>query len=147
MKEKIEIKKLDENDIENVFELEKTFFPVTEKKSILDALKSDTLFYFSIFVDDIFVGFMECSVVLDEAELYEIAIKKEYQGKGLSKLLMNFLFDFLREKNVRTIFLEVNKINNKAISLYNKFGFCQYSVRKNYYGDNDAILMKCDVKF
>jgi ribosomal protein S18 acetylase RimI-like enzyme len=39
----------------------------------------------------------------------------------------------------------VNTNNIKAINLYTKFGFVEYSRRKNYYGDNDAILMKLDV--
>jgi hypothetical protein len=38
----------------------------------------------------------------------------------------------------------VSRINQKAISLYDKFGFKEYAVRKNYYGENDAILMKLE---
>ena len=46
----------------------------------------------------------------DEAELYEIAIKKEFQGKKLSLVLMDYFLDFCKSKNVGTIFLEVNTI-------------------------------------
>ena len=38
-----------------------------------------------------------------------------------------------------------NNINQVAINLYNLFDFKSYSVRKNYYGDNDAILMRKDL--
>ncbi len=144
MEEKIKIEKLNLRDVENVFEIEKTFFDVTEKNSILGALKSDTLYYFVLKNKNEVVGFLECSIVLDEAELYEIAIKSEFQGKGFSNYLMRFFIDFCKEKNVKTIFLEVNTINSKAISLYKKFGFKEYSVRKNYYGNSDAILMRYD---
>lgn len=142
---KITIEKLNENQVEDVFEIEKTFFDVTNFSSIKASLSSETLNYFVLKIDKKIIGFLECSCVLDEAELYEIAIKKEYQGKGYSKLLMEYFLSFCKDKKVKTIFLEVNTINNKAISLYEKFGFIEYSVRKKYYGDNDAILMKLDL--
>ena len=52
-----------------------------------------------------------------------------------------------RERDIQnfgcdTILLEVNTMNYKAISLYEKYGFKEYGTRKNYYGNSDAILMK-----
>lgn len=136
------IKQLEIKMVDDVFQIEKTFFPVTNKDSILVSLNNEHLNYYVLFVGDKIVGFLECSIVLDEAELYEIAIATEYQGKGYARLLMDFFVDVCNKKKIRTIFLEVNKNNSKAISLYNKFGFVEYYVRKNYYGDSDAILMK-----
>ena len=138
----IKIEKLKRENIENVFKIEKTFFDVENIKSIESSFDSKTLEYFVLFLDEKVVGFLECSIVLDEAELYEIAVKKDFQGKGLSKNLMEFFLEYLKQRNVRTVFLELNKINSKAISLYQKYGFETYGNRKNYYGDNDAILMK-----
>lgn len=143
--DKTKIEKLKVEQVEDVFEIEKTFFDVTNSSSIKESLSSETLNYFVLKLDEEIIGFLECSCVLDEAELYEIAIKQEYQGKGYSKYLMEYFLLFCKDKNIKTIFLEVNTINNKAISLYEKFGFIRYSVRKNYYGDNDAILMKFDL--
>lgn len=136
------VEKLKKEYVKSVFEIEKIFFDVQNSDSILASLDSNNLDYFLLFCDEKLVGFLECSVVLDEAELYEIAIASNFQGKGYSNILMQYFLDFCDSKNVSTIFLEVNKINNKAISLYKKFGFAEYGVRKKYYGDNDAILMK-----
>ena len=59
---------------------------------------------------------------------------------------MDFYLSFSKEKGSDTIFLEVNSINMKAISLYKKYGFCEYGRRKNYYGNQeDAILMKLKI--
>ena len=80
-----------------------------------------------------------------EIELFDIAIDSKFQGNGYSKMLMKFLIDFAKEKKCETIFLEVNRINKKAIHLYSKFGFIEYAVRRNYYGENDAILMKLEL--
>lgn len=142
--EKFRVEKLKKENVESVFQIEKTFFDVQNLDSIDASLNSETLQYFLLFVDENLVGFLECSIVLDEAELYEIAIDVKFQGKGYSKILMKFFLDFCENEKVRTIFLEVNKINSKAISLYQKFGFISYGERKKYYGDNDAILMKLE---
>lgn len=136
------IKQLSMEMVEDVFQIEKTFFPVSDNASILSSFKNNNLNYFVLFLDEKIIGYLECSIVLDEAELYEIAIMEECQGCGYSKVLMDYFVNFCNDKKVYTIFLEVNRNNNKAISLYEKFGFVEYSVRKNYYGDNDAILMK-----
>ena len=138
----IRIEKLKKEMIEDVFEIEKTFFDVTSTCSILSSFENENLQYFVLFVNKQIAGFLECSIVLDEAELFEIAIKKEFQGQKYSIDLMNHFINYCKEKNVNTIFLEVNIINNKAISLYEKFGFVKYGVRKKYYGDNDAVLMR-----
>ena len=138
------IEKLNEEMVEDVFQIEKTFFDVSKIDSIFTSLKSDNLQYFVLKINEEIVGFFECSIVLDEAELFEIAVKDEFQGKGYSKILMDYFLAVCDQKNVKTIFLEVNKINNKAIGLYTKYGFKQYAVRKKYYGENDAVLMRLE---
>ena len=142
MDKEIKIINLTKELVEDVFEIEKTFFDVQTNKSMIDSFDNESLSYFVMFVKDEIVGFLECSVILDEAELFEIAIKKEFQGQKLSLKLMEFFIEFCKGKNVSTIFLEVNILNSKAISLYEKFGFVKYGIRKNYYGDNDAVLMR-----
>ncbi len=54
--------------------------------------------------------------------LHHFGIKREYQGKGLSKILMNKTLEYAKEKNIQ-IKLEVHKDNIKAINLYKQYGF------------------------
>ena len=57
--------------------------------------------------------------------------------------MMKYMLDYLKQKQCDTIFLEVNKMNVKAIKLYEKFGFQHSYRRENYYGKNrNAIVMK-----
>ena len=55
------------------------------------------------------------------------------------------LFKECRKKNIHDIFLEVRASNSSAIRLYEKKGFNEIGIRKNYYkiidGKEDAILM------
>ncbi|MBE5755589.1 MAG: ribosomal-protein-alanine N-acetyltransferase [Clostridiales bacterium] len=143
--ENFRIEKLEKKYIEDVFLIEKTFFGLENSSVIESSLESETLDYYVLLEGRKVVGFYECSIILDEAELFDIALREEYQGKKLSNILMNHLIENCRHRNVRTIFLEVNINNTKAINLYDKFGFKEYSRRKNYYGDSDAILMKLEL--
>ena len=143
--ENFRIEKLEKKYIEDVFLIEKTFFGLENSSVIEGSLESETLDYYVLLDGEKVVGFYECSIILDEAELFDIAVREEYQGKKLSNILMNHLIENCRHRNVRTIFLEVNINNTKAINLYDKFGFKEYSRRKNYYGDSDAVLMKLEL--
>lgn len=138
----LKIQKLQKKYVQDVFEIESSLIGKCSLDSIEKTLESETLAYYVLLDENQVVGFFECSIVSPEAELFDIAIKKGYQGKGYSKILMNYFFVLCKQKHVETIFLEVNSINNVAINLYKNFGFEKYHERKNYYGDNDAILMK-----
>jgi len=77
----------------------------------------------------------------DSTDLFEIAVLKKKQGKGYGNALLKYTADIFC-KNGRKIFLEVNENNEKAIKLYEKNGFEEISVRKNYYGNNqNAVIM------
>jgi mycothiol synthase len=54
--------------------------------------------------------------------LHHFAILPEFQGLGLSKILMKESLRFARNKGAQ-IKLEVHSSNKKATSLYKKFGF------------------------
>lgn len=140
-----QIERLTENFVDEVFMLESKLLGKASRQKISDSIASSTLNYFILKINNSVVGFYEVSVIPPEAEIYDIAVKEEFQGKGIGKLLLKHLIDFCKSKNVNTIFLEVNNINNKAINLYKNFGFNVYSKRKNYYGENDAILMNLHI--
>lgn len=91
------------------------------------------------------VGFCILQPVLDEANLLLMAIDPKMQGQGLGFQLLEQSIDLLKNHPVQ-IFLEVRESNITAIKLYEKSGFHQIDVRKNYYpvaegGREHAIIM------
>ena len=73
-------------------------------------------------------------------------IRKEFQGKGLSKILMEDFFNRIKNVDIKTITLEVRVSNVNAIGLYEKYGFKNISVRKKYYPDlEDAYIFQKEV--
>ena len=91
------------------------------------------------------VGFCILQPVLDEANLLLMAIHPSQQGKGLGYELLESSIQQLRNNPIQ-IFLEVRERNMAAIRLYEKIGFHQIDLRKNYYPNLDgskehAIIM------
>ena len=74
-------------------------------------------------------------------DIYSMAIKQEYQGKGYGYKFLRYI---LESFNGHKFNLEVSEENN-AKYLYIKCGFKIDGVRKGYYGKKDAILMSCYV--
>lgn len=90
------------------------------------------------------VGFAVVTQIVGEAELLDIAIHPESQGRGYGEQLLTFLLDLVQTGGCERMFLEVRRSNDGAIYLYEKLGFCQVGVRKDYYpsrkGREDALL-------
>ena len=95
------------------------------------------------------VGYALVGSVLDEAELYQIALLPEFQGRGMAKKLLEQLCLQLTAASMRRLLLEVREQNLPAIRLYESFGFVQDGRRKGYYtsvsGVEDALLYSYDV--
>ncbi|WP_276553297.1 ribosomal protein S18-alanine N-acetyltransferase [Acinetobacter courvalinii] len=83
------------------------------------------------------VGFCILQPVLDEANLLLMAIHPSQQGKGLGYELLDQSIQQLKNNPIQ-IFLEVRESNTTAIRLYEKTGFHQIDVRKNYYPNPDG---------
>lgn len=88
------------------------------------------------------VSFALGRVAADEGEVFRIATLPEYQRRGLGAGMLSELLGKMREKGAAVCFLEVRSRNTPAIALYRKAGFESVYVRKNYYPDDDAVVMR-----
>lgn len=75
-----------------------------------------------------------------------ISVKKEFWGVGVGSAVMSELIQFAKEhEHIRNVSLGVKANNSNAIKMYEKFGFKQIGVHKNYFNVNgswdDEILM------
>lgn len=93
------------------------------------------------------IGFAIMKVVVDEAEILNIAIDAAHQGVGHGRFLLTAMLILAKEQRAETAYLEVRVSNAKALNLYEKLGFSRTGTRKGYYrainGSEDAILMRC----
>ena len=90
------------------------------------------------------VAFLNYSIIYERAEINYIFVLENYRGKKIASKMLEFMIKSC--KICENITLEVRKSNSIAISLYRKFGFKEVAIRKNYYNNEDGILMMLVVK-
>lgn len=69
----------------------------------------------------------------DECHLLNISVHPNFQRKGLGQQMLEFAVQAAKDRGALIIYLEVRESNNRAIALYQKMGFSQVGVRKDYY--------------
>lgn len=110
-----------------------------------DVLKSEILSnnskYIVIKNDSEILGFAGIKIILDEADIMNIVVKKAYRNKKIGSLLLDSLVKLSKKLSIKSITLEVNEKNLVAFHLYEKFGFKKVGIRKNYYNNENAIIM------
>ena len=130
------------DDIANIALIEKECFssPWSEN-AILESMLSTTSFYVAR-ENGIVTGYMGLSQIAGEGYITNIAVLPQYRGKGIGSALLEYVISHCKN-NLEFISLEVRISNNKAISLYEKFGFEHVGLRKRFYTNpqEDAIIM------
>lgn len=90
------------------------------------------------------LGYAVVSTLLDQAEVLNICINPQYQGRGFGSQLLTGLLNQLPDA-IEVVYLEVRVSNFRAIHLYHNHGFIEVGQRRDYYptefGREDAILM------
>ena len=92
-------------------------------------------------------GYAFCSAVADEGEILNLAVAPERRRRGLGKRLLAACLEWLSERGVAKVYLEVRRSNEAAIAMYAEEGFGTLGVRPNYYRKptEDAVLMGLDL--
>lgn len=109
------------------------------KKTVTDELKNNPFGKYLILEEDSqIIGYIYYSDIYERAEInqFEVQVINRNCGNG-TKLLKNLIE--LVDKNIT---LEVKKDNIVALKLYQKMGFEEKAIRKNYYNGIDGILME-----
>lgn len=128
------IRELEEKDFVLVNKLLSTFAYKIDKKSFgNDFLKV------LVYEEDTIKGILVYQYLYDRIEIDYIIVDPEYRKCGIATSLLNFMENLY--KGIKNITLEVRESNKEAINFYKKNGFKKITKRKNYYKDEDAILM------
>ena len=91
---------------------------------------------------DVVAGYAIFWMVSGEAHILNVAIRADLRRRALATLLVREVLKMMDDNMILDVFLEVRKSNRAAIALYEKFGFVETFERKNYYGDEDAMVMR-----
>lgn len=131
-------------DVEEVYEIECSIFSRPwSKAGFLNALLDEKNYYLVVKEGEGIIAYCGLTGIVDEGYITNVAVKSEYQGRGIGKEMLISLLNIGREKGLKAFTLEVRTSNKKAIKLYQGLGFLDVGVRKNFYEapQEDALIM------
>ncbi len=139
----IKIDKFEEKYVEGVHEIEKACFTTHWSiNSFRGELENPNAHYFVAIIDDKVVGYGGMWYIINEAHITNIAVDPNYQKKGVASEILKAIIKKSHELEIIGVTLEVRESNEAALKLYEKFGFENEGIRKNYYENNEnAIIM------
>lgn len=91
------------------------------------------------------LGYILYGFVLDESEIYRIAVAKSGRRQGIGALLLKNLEEISKDHQIMRILLDVREKNEGARGFYASMGFSVDGVRKNFYqnpGDHAVLMSK-----
>lgn len=144
----LSIKKVERGDISIVSEMEREIFKFPwEYESFEELLNNRYIHFYIVYKDKNPCGYFGIMMIIDECDIYNLAVRPKYQKMGIGNFIMENIINICKENKINTITLEVREFNNKAISLYEKYGFKLISRIKGYYSKHveDGLLMRLNI--
>ncbi len=106
-------------------------------------LSQDYFHAFGIIENNSLVAYLTCSIVVDEMEIVNVAVRKDRRQQGLGQRLLARVMQLARDHHLYRIILEVRRSNDIARRWYDKNGFVRVGERIGYYSQEgeDALIM------
>ena len=135
---------MDRSHIDQIVQLEQACFSTPWTANMLTDALFDTQASFIVAEDEEgnVLGYAGLHVIVDEGYIDNVAVEPDARRHGVASALLDVFCRF-GEANLAFLSLEVRASNQAAIALYEKFGFAQAGLRKNYYEKpkEDAVIM------
>jgi ribosomal-protein-alanine N-acetyltransferase len=144
--DKLSFAAMQAEDIPAVMALEAGSLAAWNKKHLEDELKQQSGFQFVAryaFAEQL-LAVLCGRIAADEGEILKLAVDRTVRQQGIGVQLLNFCLKYCREQGVKRCYLELRASNAAARQVYQKCGFAEAGIRKNYYNSpgEDAILMQ-----
>ena len=140
----MQIRKAEKKDISQIVVIAKEEFGIdawTENQFLSELEESNRIFLVAEDNGEI-LGYLTTLMLIDEMEILDIAVKNEHKRKHIASSLFEELFDKFGDI-IKVWHLEIAEDNYVAHKLYEKYGFKDIAVRKNYYkSGKNAIIMQ-----
>lgn len=136
---------------EQIWQLSQAAYPAGSPWTLdqfAEDLRQENSRYLFVMADSEIVGYLSYHLIMDEAEILNVAVAPERQGQGCGKELLNEALIELIALGVQQVFLEVRISNECAKKLYEQYHFRKLGIRKRYYQhpEEDAVIMGAKVR-
>ena len=129
-------------DLAAVVSMETEIYPQPWSEQVFrDELARDDRRYFVAEDGHAIVGYGGLMLVDEDTDITTVAVRASDRSRGLVTRLMLVLVDAALSAGARHLTLEVRLSNHPARELYQRFGMAPVGLRKNYYRDEDALIM------
>ena len=141
---RIEIRELEERDVEALSEIESASFSMPwsaqDFKSLLDR---DYCFYLVAEVDGVVAGCAGYTDSCKEGSIDNVVIAEQFRRRGVGIRLLKELISRGEARGMEAFTLEVRVSNTPAIRLYEQCGFTSVGIRPGFYEKptEDAMIM------
>lgn len=140
----LEFRRMQPEDLDEVAAIEKTLFSCPWSKNSFEiSLDKEYILFLTAIWDGKIAGYCGFLRSFDEADIVNVGVAKEYQGRGIACAMLKELMRLGNEIGVKDFTLEVRVSNAPAIHVYEKLGFVNEGIRKNFYEKpkEDAMIM------
>jgi len=112
------------------------------REALENALQRQPNLFLIAAIENHAVGFSLGRRIADEAEILNIAVRRDHRRHGIGMALLRKLLETLQREQVSQVFLEVRESNSAAIAFYEHLGFARAGRRPGYYREpNEAALV------
>lgn len=139
------VRPMAEADLPGVLEIERASFSVPWTPATFQGLLGRPDAHLRVAEEEgRVVGYAGVWIVLDQAELGDIAVEAGSRGRGIGTRLLEHVFELVRDSGVRELYLEVRVSNDGARRLYERHGFRLVGRRPGYYArpKEDALVLR-----
>ena len=136
-------RRMTENDLDKVSAMEKEIFSMPwSKESFRESLLQNYSYFFVVEEGDI-LGYCGVHNFGGDGEITNVAVDKNARGQGVATKMLQYAMEETKKIGVEAFTLEVRVSNTNAIGLYEKLGFENKGIRKNFYENpvEDAMIM------
>ena len=150
MSDEIKIEKMELKHVASIASIEKECFgrEAWSERSVAGELENELSLWLVALDGDTVAGYVGSQTVLGETDMMNVAVTAGYRRQGIAEKLVLALVEELRSAGSHSLTLEVRASNIPAISLYQKLGFVQTGLRKNYYRNpkEDALILRKEIE-
>jgi ribosomal-protein-alanine N-acetyltransferase len=86
-----------------------------------------------LWLDGELLGYFLAMHGVEEMHLLNITVAPSRQGQGWGHMMLDALSLLSRSQGAQWLWLEVRQSNQRALQVYERYGFRQVSIRKDYY--------------
>ena len=142
----MEIVKMNTAHVAAVAAIEKECFGMAawSERSVASELDNKLALWLVALDGETVAGYVGSQTVCNETDMMNVAVTGAYRRRGIGEELVNALVEELKALESHSLTLEVRASNAPAVGLYEKLGFIQTGLRKNYYRNprEDALILR-----